>query len=49
VEHLFGNNLEELKEKGAAEVNIGGRPFYVKGQFLDDLKTHDVEQVLPNM
>ena len=49
MEHLFGNNLEELKEKGAAEVNIGGRPFYVKGQFLDDLKTHDVEQVLPNM
>ena len=49
VEHLFGDNLEELKEKGAAKVNIGGRPFHVKGQFLEDLKTHDVEQVLPEM
>ena len=49
VEHLFGDNLGELKEKGAAQVNIGGRPFQVKGQFLEDLRTHDIERVLPEM
>tara|TARA_B110000046_G_scaffold78596_1_gene86677 strand:- start:907 stop:1053 length:147 start_codon:yes stop_codon:yes gene_type:complete len=33
VEHLFGDNLEELKKKSAAKVNIGGRPFHVKVSF----------------
>jgi putative redox protein len=38
VRHLFDAGTSELKTKGEAEVNIGGRPFKVKKQFLDDLE-----------
>ena len=37
VQHLFQNSLEEIKQSGKALVNIGGRPFTIKKQFLDDL------------
>ncbi len=42
VTHLFKNNLNELKEKGEAEVNIGGRPFKLQKQFIDDLEKADL-------
>lgn len=37
VQHLFQNSLEEIKDSGQALVNIGGSPFTIKKQFLDDL------------
>lgn len=40
VEHLI-RNRDELIEKGEATVDIGGRPFRVRRQFLDDLASHD--------
>ena len=42
VAHLFGEARDELETQGEAEVNIGGRPFTVKKQFLDDLAQHDL-------
>lgn len=42
VTHLFKDNLAEIKKEGSAEVNIGGRPFKIKKQFIDDLNDHDV-------
>ena len=42
VEHLFGDARDELETSGQAEVSIGGRPFTVKKQFLDDLDAHDL-------
>ncbi len=42
VAHLFGDSRDELESEGQAEVNIGGRPFTVKKQFVDDLDTHDL-------
>ncbi len=42
VEHLFGDARDELESSGQADVNIGGRPFTVKKQFLDDLEQHDL-------
>lgn len=38
VSHLLQSGVEEIKEKGIAEVNIGGRPFTVKKKFLEDLE-----------
>ncbi len=32
----------EIRERGAAEVQLAGRPFTVKSQFLDDLKNQHV-------
>ena len=42
VQHLFGDARDELETNGQADVNIGGRPFTVKKQFLDDLEQHDL-------
>ncbi|HYC45226.1 MAG TPA: bifunctional alpha/beta hydrolase/OsmC family protein [Burkholderiales bacterium] len=40
VEHLL-KNREELATKGEATVDIGGRPFQIRREFLDDLRRHD--------
>jgi uncharacterized OsmC-like protein/fermentation-respiration switch protein FrsA (DUF1100 family) len=40
VEHLL-KNKEELLSKGEATVDIGGRPFHIRKDFLDDLERHD--------
>jgi len=46
VSHLFSRGWEQIQSEGQAKVNIGGRPFMVKKQFLDDLKDHDPFEVL---
>lgn len=38
VTHLFANQEDLIKEKGEAEVHIGGRPFKIQQQFIEDLK-----------
>lgn len=38
VERHFETKREEIEEKGSAIVNLGGRPFRIKKQFLDDLE-----------
>lgn len=43
IEHLkqlFETNLATLKDKGEALVNIGGRTFRIKNQFIQDLAKH---------
>ena len=42
VRHLFGDSLDELEREGSAEVNIGGRPFRVTQEFVEDLEDHDL-------
>ena len=38
VTHLLDAGREELEVKGEAKINIGGRPFRMKKQFLEDLE-----------
>jgi uncharacterized OsmC-like protein/alpha/beta superfamily hydrolase len=38
VKHLFKEKEEEIEKKGEATVNLGGRPFTIKRQFINDLK-----------
>ena len=40
VEHLI-TNTDELMREGEGTVDIGGRPFHIRKEFLDDLKQHD--------
>ena len=40
VQHLFHCSIDELENKGKAEVNIGLRKFTIKKQLIDDLKQH---------
>lgn len=37
VLHNFGHQLGEICEQGKAEVQLGGRPFTIKRQFIDDI------------
>lgn len=49
VEHLFDGSLSEIRQRGLAKVNIGGRPFTVKSQFLEDLSAHDPHDVIASL
>ena len=37
VKHLLVNDAQEIEEEGEAEVEIGGRRFRIRRQFLEDL------------
>lgn len=44
VKHLFEDNIDKIRKEGEAEVNIGGRPFKIKKQFLDDIMSNEVQK-----
>jgi putative redox protein len=46
VSKLIKEGREEIEEKGEATVNIGGRPFKIKKQFLDDLRNKRPEEII---
>jgi len=35
--HQFADKIEEIEEEGEAKVLLGGRPFIIKEQFLEDI------------
>lgn len=41
VAHLFQSAAPDIEVKGEADVQIGGRSFKVKRQFLDDIAAHN--------
>lgn len=49
VIHLFDASLEEIEAAGSAQVDLGGRPFTVKKQFVDDLKAQRVAETLATL
>lgn len=49
VEQLIEGNLDEITSNGMARVNIGGRPFNIKKQFLDDLKKQELIKIVPEL
>ena len=44
VKHLLKSGLEEINETGKAIINLGGRDFTIKKQFLEDLETKSLPQ-----
>lgn len=46
VAHLFSPAAADLEKEGVAEVNLGGRPFTVKKQFLEDIKKQPMPESL---
>lgn len=49
VTHLLSDGLEKIKNTGEATINIGGRPFKIKKQFLEDLETKDLKKVIAGL
>ncbi len=41
VQNLFVPSLPEIESRGEATVSIGGRPFCIRKQFLDDLESQE--------
>jgi len=49
IRHLISGNEDEIERTGAADVNIGGRAFRIRKQFLDDLESHDAAERVRNL
>ncbi|WP_019668686.1 bifunctional alpha/beta hydrolase/OsmC family protein [Eudoraea adriatica] len=49
VKNLLRSNIEEINLKGKAVVNIGGRDFTIKKQFLEDLERKTLPQIVKGL
>ncbi len=49
VMHMLRDSREQIREKGRAEVSIGGRPFEIGNTFLEDIEKHSTASVLPDL
>ncbi len=49
VAHLLKSGLEEIQTIGKATINLSGRDFTIKKQFLDDLETKSLPNVAKNL
>lgn len=45
IKNLFQCELETIKQQGEAHVELAGRPFKIKQQFIDDLESHDTSHI----
>ena len=46
VKHTLGSNQETIERQGEAEVDLAGRTFKIKKQFLDDLEFVNMQETL---
>jgi putative redox protein len=49
VTGLFKQYVETIKEKGALEVQLAGRPFTIKREFLDDVAEHSLMEKIAHL
>ena len=42
VTHLFRDRIEDIRKHGEVEVQLAGRPFHIKREFLDDIAEHSL-------
>lgn len=49
VTHIFESSIEEIEQDGVADVNLGGRPFQIKKQFIDDVRSQHLEPAIGHM
>ncbi len=49
VTHLIEDQVDKIQEDGEAMVSIGGRPFPIKRQFIEDLKDRSPEHTIKSL
>lgn len=49
VSHLFNTKIDEIEARGVAAVNLAGRTFRIKKQFLDDIAEQNLHQQISQM
>lgn len=42
VLHLLGDELETVESQGEAKVNLAGRPFHIRREFVEDVRSQSV-------
>jgi len=46
---LFKDRVAQIREQGELEVKLGGRPFTIKKEFLDDVAENKLKECLANL
>ena len=49
VTHLLRDKVDDIISLGKAKVNIGGREFMIKKQFLDDLQNRNMFEIIKDL
>ncbi|WP_373497002.1 alpha/beta fold hydrolase [Aquiflexum sp.] len=49
VKKLFESDIETIKKEGSAKVNIGGRSFRIKKDFVEDLESKNLPESISKM
>jgi putative redox protein len=49
VKHLFSHDVAEIPQKGNVEVNIGGRPFRINKDFIENFDKTDLPTIVKNL
>ena len=49
VTGLFKEHIEKIREQGEVEVQLAGRPFRIKREFLDDIVEKKLQECLTNL
>lgn len=49
VAHMLDGADDALRENGVAQVQLGGRPFLIRQQFVDDLARHDLPTAIASL
>jgi putative redox protein len=49
VSNLFRGKIEDIKAKGEVEVELGGRPFKIAREFLEDIESHKLSGHIANL
>ena len=49
VKYLFSHDFEDIKTKGEVKVNIGGRPFQINKEFVEDFDKTDLPTMVKNL
>tara|TARA_R110001583_G_scaffold165427_2_gene318119 strand:+ start:414 stop:1763 length:1350 start_codon:yes stop_codon:yes gene_type:complete len=49
VKHLFSHNIDDLRDKGDVEINIGGRPFKINSEFVANFDKTDLPSIIKKL
>lgn len=49
VKHLFSHSEKEIPQKGNVQVNIGGRPFNINKDFVENFDKTDLPAIVKNL
>ena len=49
VTHLFSHEIDDIPEKGEVEVKIGGRPFKINQEFVNDFSKTDLPEIIKDL